>query len=107
MDVRLTSPARTPMYFPTPVGKSYLCEKEQIVVMYAPSDSDDESGHIAKLYLRELQMQSFMFKDSGQWGPTYHCSSTGTYRDEAAPLAVGTALVLAVVFTISGYGGWR
>eukprot|EP00099_Drosophila_melanogaster_P027819 NP_730511.1 uncharacterized protein Dmel_CG32225 [Drosophila melanogaster] len=107
LDVRLTSPAQTPMYFPTPVGKSYVCDKEQTVIMYAPHDSGDLSGHIAKLYLRDMHMQSFMFKDSGKWGPSFHCSATGSYRDETAPLAVGTALAIAVLLTISGYGGWR
>ncbi|XP_020801363.1 lysosome-associated membrane glycoprotein 5-like [Drosophila serrata] len=107
LDVKLTSPAQTPMYFPTPVGKSYLCDKEQTVIMYAPHDSGDQSGHIAKLYLRDMHMQSFMFKDSGKWGPSFHCSATGSYRDETAPLAVGTALAIAVLLTISGYGGWR
>lgn len=95
------------MYFPTPVGKSYVCDKEQTVVMYAPLDSGDQSGHIARLYLRDLHMQSFMFKESGNWGPSFHCSATGSYRDETAPLAVGTALAIAVLLTISGYGGWR
>lgn len=75
--------------------------------MYAPLDSGDQSGHIARLYLRDLHMQSFMFKESGKWGPTFHCSATGSYRDETAPLAVGTALAVAVLLTISGYGGWR
>ncbi|KAH8239571.1 hypothetical protein KR032_005564, partial [Drosophila birchii] len=107
LNVKLTSPAQTPMYFPTPVGKSYLCDKEQTVIMYAPHDSGDQSGHIAKLYLRDMHMQSFMFKDSGKWGPSFHCSATGSYRDETAPLAVGTALAIAVLLTISGYGGWR
>ncbi|XP_049318170.1 lysosome-associated membrane glycoprotein 5 [Bactrocera dorsalis] len=107
LDVKLTSPAHTPMYFPTPVGKSYVCDKEQSVVLYAPIDSGDMSGHIARLYLRDLHMQSFMFKESGKWGPPFHCSATGSYRDETAPLAVGTALAIAVLITISGYGGWR
>ncbi|XP_014096480.2 lysosome-associated membrane glycoprotein 5 [Bactrocera oleae] len=107
LDVKLTSPIHTPMYFPTPVGKSYVCDKEQSVVLYAPIDSGDMSGHIARLYLRDLHMQSFMFKESGKWGPPFHCSATGSYRDETAPLAVGTALAIAVLITISGYGGWR
>ncbi|XP_013104124.1 lysosome-associated membrane glycoprotein 5 [Stomoxys calcitrans] len=106
LDVKLTSPSHTPMYFPTPVGKSYVCDKEQTVVMHAPLDSD-QSGHIARLYLRDMHMQSFMFKESGKWGPPFHCSATGSYRDETAPLAVGTALAIAVLLTISGYGGWR
>lgn len=107
LDVKLTSPAQSLMYFPTPVGKSYVCDKEQAVIMYAPHDSGDQSGHIARLYLRDMHMQSFMFKDSGKWGPSFHCSATGSYRDETAPLAVGTALAIAVLLTISGYGGWR
>ncbi|XP_023037054.1 lysosome-associated membrane glycoprotein 5 [Drosophila willistoni] len=107
LNVKLTSPVHQPMFFPTPVGKSYVCDKEKTVIMYAPQDSGDQSGHIARLYLRDLHMQSFMFKESGKWGPSFHCSATGSYRDETAPLAVGTALAIAVLLTISGYGGWR
>lgn len=95
------------MYFPTPVGKSYVCDKEQSVLLYAPDGTDDLSGHIARLYLRDLHMQSFMFKESGKWGPPFHCSATGSYRDETAPLAVGTALAIATFLVLVGYGAWR
>lgn len=106
LNVRLTTPIHNTMYFPTPVGKSYTCDQEQEVTMFSP-DENDKSGHIAKLYLRDLRMQSFMYKASGKWGPPFQCSATGTYRDETAPLAVGTALAVAVLITISGYAAWR
>lgn len=52
-------------------------------------------------------MQSFMYKSSNTWGPTFQCSATGTYRDETAPIAVGSTLAVATVCTVVGYGLWR
>ncbi|XP_055376960.1 uncharacterized protein LOC129609107 [Condylostylus longicornis] len=106
LNVKLSTKPQS-MYFPTPVGKSYSCHTEQEILMYAPADSDDKSGHIAKLYLRETRMQSFMYKANGLWGPVFVCSATGSYRDETAPLAVGTTLAVFVLITIGGYAVWR
>lgn len=74
--------------------------------MYA-QDENDKSGHLAKLFLRDLRMQSFMYKETNQFGPKFQCSATGTYRDETAPLAVGTTLAVFAACTVAGYGIWR
>ncbi|XP_055629820.1 uncharacterized protein LOC129770780 [Toxorhynchites rutilus septentrionalis] len=105
LDVKLSTPQGT-LLFPTPVGKSYTCGQEVIITMYS-QDENDKSGHLAKLYLRDLRMQSFMYKSSNNWGPTFQCSATGTYRDETAPIAVGSTLAIATVCTVVGYGLWR
>ncbi|XP_040168150.1 uncharacterized protein LOC120903033 [Anopheles arabiensis] len=105
LDVKLSTPPGT-LLFPTPVGKSYTCDNEVIITMFA-QDENDKSGHLAKLYLRELRMQSFMYKAGNAWGPTFQCSATGTYRDETAPIAVGSTLAVATVCTVVGYGLWR
>lgn len=47
-------------------------------------------------------MQSFMYRAANSWGPTFQCSATGTYRDEAAPLAVGLTLGACVLLTVAG-----
>lgn len=99
--MKLSTAVRNTLLFPTPVGKSYACPQEQIVTMYSP-DENDKSGHLAKLYLRDLRMQSFMYKAANSWGPTFQCSATGTYRDEAAPLAVGLTLGACVLLTVAG-----
>lgn len=95
-------------------------------------DENDRAGHTAKLNLRELRMQSFMYKAANTWGPPFQCSATGlcstyqfisynrvnfivstfyawtgTYRDEAAPLFVGTTLAVFALASISAYGVWR
>lgn len=106
LDVKLGTPQGSTFLFSTPVGKSFACDTEQIVVMYS-QDENDKSGHLAKLYLRETQMQGFMFKATSNWGPPFQCSASGTYRDESAPLFVGSTLALAVVLIVSGYGLWR
>lgn len=40
-------------------------------------DENDRAGHTAKLNLRELRMQSFMYKAANTWGPPFQCSATG------------------------------
>ncbi|XP_038113699.1 uncharacterized protein LOC6040526 isoform X2 [Culex quinquefasciatus] len=105
LDVKLSTPPGT-LLFPTPVGKSYTCDQEVVITMFS-QDENDKAGHLAKLYLRELRMQSFMYKSSNTWGPTFQCSATGTYRDETAPIAVGSTLAVATVCTVVGYGLWR
>lgn len=71
-------------------------------------------------------MQSFMFKAANTWGPTFQCSATGTrwhygvksefsyyffyvgtYRDETAPIAVGSALAIVTLCSVTAYGIWR
>ncbi|GAB0087676.1 uncharacterized protein DMENIID0001_020150 [Sergentomyia squamirostris] len=106
LNVKLSTPAHNTLLFPTPVGKSYTCDTEQVITMYA-QDEDDRSGHLAKLYLRDLRMQAFMYKKANTWGPSYQCSATGTYRDETAPIAVGSTLAVMTLCIITGYGLWR
>lgn len=48
-----------------------------IVYCFHLQDENDKSGHLAKLYLRDLRMQSFMYKAANTWGPTFQCSATG------------------------------
>lgn len=36
---------------------------------------------MAKLYLRDLRMQTFMYKAAGTWGPSFQCSATGKWAD--------------------------
>uniref|UniRef100_A0A6B2EAK0 Putative lysosome-associated membrane glycoprotein 5 n=1 Tax=Phlebotomus kandelakii TaxID=1109342 RepID=A0A6B2EAK0_9DIPT len=106
LDVKLSTPPHNTLLFPTPVGKSYTCDQERVITMFA-QDDDDRSGHLAKLYLRDLRMQSFMYKKASTWGPSYQCSATGTYRDETAPIAVGSTLAVMTLCMITGYGLWR
>lgn len=84
-----------------------LMNGTKVVTHHHVQDENDKSGHLAKLYLRELRMQSFMYKSSNTWGPTFQCSASGTYRDETAPIAVGSTLAVATVCTVVGYGLWR
>lgn len=106
--VKLSTPHGT-LLFPTPVGKSYTCDNEQVVTMFSQvnatvwelcvefefcelnndnnissgcvcvceQDANDKSGHLAKLYLRDLRMQAFMYKAASTWGPSFQCSATG------------------------------
>lgn len=40
-------------------------------------DANDRAGHTAILNLRELRMQSFMYRAANTWGPPFQCSATG------------------------------
>lgn len=65
--------------------------------MYA-QDATDKSGHLAKLYLRELRMQAFMYKVASSFGPPFQCTATGSSRvSESTPLIVGSTLAFTVV----------
>lgn len=105
LHVKLSTPTNA-LLFPTPVGKSYTCDQENVITMFAQGQND-MSGHLAKLYLRDLRMQSFMYKEASTWGPPFQCSASGSYRDETAPVAVGSTLAVVVLATITGYGIWR
>lgn len=74
-----------------------------------------------------------MYKAANTWGPPFQCSATGqcsnsftflfmyiiiiivwilclwtgTYRDEAAPLFVGTTLAVFALGSVTAYGVWR
>ncbi|GLV33752.1 uncharacterized protein CBL_11361 [Carabus blaptoides fortunei] len=91
--------------FPTPVGNSFSCT-EAVVEMSPDPDSVGIPGLTGTLYLREVQLQPFMYK-SADFSPEYECNSQSSTRDETAPIAVGSTLALAVLCIITGYGGWR
>lgn len=93
------------MLIPTPVGKSYSCEELDIDL---ETDKEDRPppGLRGSLLLRALQLQPFMYK-SEQFEPSMECKEMKTYRDETAPLAVGTTLAIFVLMTISGYAIFR
>ncbi|KAL0273467.1 UNVERIFIED_CONTAM: hypothetical protein PYX00_006122 [Menopon gallinae] len=92
---------RSTMLFPTPVGKAYRCEDEITI------DLKDQDI-IAKLSLRKLKMQPFIFKKDG-FGPEFVCTPGGakSYRDETAPIAVGSTLAIVTLLTVTGYGVYR
>ncbi|XP_052747804.1 lysosome-associated membrane glycoprotein 1 [Galleria mellonella] len=103
--VTLTTDARS-LLFPTPVGKSYSCPEETVIDL-AEEDATANSGHRAKLYLRQMRLQAFMYKRDGEFGPVWHCSDSARARSEAAPVAVGAALAIATAGTLVGYAIWR
>lgn len=92
------------MLYPTPVGKSYSCDES--VVELTPAEEDAPEGLRGTLFLREYQLQPFMYKGSN-FGPPFECSKTAGFRDETAPIAVGSTLAVAVLLTVAGYGVFR
>ncbi|XP_049882324.1 uncharacterized protein LOC126378169 [Pectinophora gossypiella] len=94
------------LLFPTPVGKSFYCPEETIVEL-AEDETNSNAGHRAKLYLRQMRLQAFMYKKDGEFGPPWHCSDSSRGRSEAAPVAVGAALAIATAGTLVGYAIWR
>ncbi|KAF4531874.1 hypothetical protein B566_EDAN000903 [Ephemera danica] len=89
------------MLFPTPMGKSYTCGDETTIELKGSKDME------VAVLLRQLKVQPFIWK-SEDFGPEYICSpGAGSYRDERAPLAVGSTLAVVVLLTVTGYGVYR
>lgn len=63
--------------------------------------------HEATLFLRDFQLQAFMYKAKNAFGAQFQCALAGSVRDETAPIAVGATLSIAVLFTVTGYGIFR
>ncbi|XP_048488199.1 uncharacterized protein LOC105385071 isoform X2 [Plutella xylostella] len=103
---RVTLAAQSTLLFPTPVGKSFFCPEETVIDLIE-GDATNTAGHRAKLYLRQMRLQAFMFKRDGEFGPPWHCSDSARARSETAPVAVGAALALATAGTLLGYAVWR
>lgn len=93
------------MLIPTPVGKSYAC-KELVVNMETDPDDKPPAGVRGNILLRLLQVQPFMYKGE-EFEESVQCRSQNSFRDETAPIAVGSTLALAVLVTVSGYGIYR
>ncbi|KAJ4436276.1 hypothetical protein ANN_18907 [Periplaneta americana] len=88
------------MLFPTPVGKSYSCQSETSVEL--------QNGDVsATVFLRGFKLQPFISRRD--FGPVYECSPGGgpAFRDETAPIAVGSTLAVVVLLTVTGYGVYR
>lgn len=93
------------MLIPTPVGKSFVCK--DIDVPLEPDDEDHLPPDIhGTLLLRSLQVQPFMYKRE-DFEEAFECKSQKSFRDETAPVVVGSTLAVAVLLTISGYGVYR
>ncbi|KRT85742.1 hypothetical protein AMK59_1934, partial [Oryctes borbonicus] len=93
------------MLFPTPVGKSYSCD-ESIVQLVSKDPQGQAQGLTGTLYLRAFQLQPFMYKGSN-FGQAFECNAQLGFRDETAPIAVGSTLAIAVLMTVTGYGIFR
>lgn len=94
------------MLIPTPVGKSYSCEELDIDLETDPEDQPPK-GLRGSLLLRLLQLQPFMYK-GGDFEEPFECKAHQTsFRDETAPIAVGSTLAIAVLMTVTGYGIFR
>ncbi|CAG9855760.1 unnamed protein product [Phyllotreta striolata] len=93
------------MLIPTPVGKSYSCNEVE-VPLETDEDDNPPPGLKGTLLLRLLQVQPFMYK-SEDFEPAHECKRQRAFRDETAPIAVGSTLAVAVLVTISGYGVYR
>ncbi|XP_047999937.1 uncharacterized protein LOC125237048 [Leguminivora glycinivorella] len=94
------------LLFPTPVGKSFFCPEETVIDL-TEDETSPTTAHKAKLYLRQMRLQAFMFKRDGEFGPPWHCSDSARARSETAPVAVGAALAIATAGTLVCYAIWR
>lgn len=93
------------MLIPTPTGKSFICP-EYVIDLNPEPDNQLPQAIQGKLFLRSLQLQPFMFKGE-DFGPEFDCNKEVSFRDETAPIAVGSTLAIAVLATVTGYGVFR
>lgn len=93
------------MIFPTPVGKSYACEETTVTLTF-PEGEYNPASFSGKVFLRTFQLQPFMYKGA-IFGPAFDCNVQLAFRDETAPIAVGSTLAIAVLATVTGYGVFR
>lgn len=91
--------------FHTPVGRSYSCPEASVLMTSTPEDGGPQNV-TGTLLLRDFQLQPFMFKSSN-FEQEFTCSSQRSFRDETAPIAVGSTLAIAVLGIITGYGAFR
>ncbi|XP_076279802.1 lysosome-associated membrane glycoprotein 5 isoform X1 [Lasioglossum baleicum] len=96
-----TGQKHSAMLFPTPVGKSYSCPGETTVTL-------TDGKHQASVLLRDMKLQPFKFKNN-EFASEFSCTALSArgFRDETAPVAVGSTLAAAVLLTITGYAGYR
>ncbi|XP_017754133.1 PREDICTED: lysosome-associated membrane glycoprotein 5 isoform X2 [Eufriesea mexicana] len=96
-----TAQKHSSMLFPTPVGKSYACEGETKIAL------TDGKNH-ATVFLRDMKLQPFKFKNNN-FATEFSCTSLSArgFRDETAPVAVGSTFAAAVLLTITGYAAYR
>ncbi|KAG5898369.1 hypothetical protein JTB14_015801 [Gonioctena quinquepunctata] len=93
------------MLIPTPVGKSHSC-KEVEIELATDEEDDPPPGVHGTLFLRLLQVQPFMYKGEN-FEAAVECKPKTSFRDETAPIAVGSTLAIAVLATVTGYGIFR
>lgn len=87
------------------MGRSYACPEVNIDLK--PDDSDNPPpGLRGSLLLRLLKLQPFMYKND-DFETSYDCKAQRAFRDETAPIAVGSTLAAAVLMTVTGYGVFR
>lgn len=92
------------MLIPTPVGKSYTCK--EVDVELSTDEEENPQALRGSVLLRLLQVQPFMYKGDN-FEEAFECKAEKQYRDETAPIAVGSTLAIAVLMTITGYGIFR
>lgn len=57
---------------------------------------------------RDMKLQPFKFKNN-EFAAEFSCTSLSArgFRDETAPVAVGSTLAASVLLTIAGYAAYR
>ncbi|XP_022905217.1 lysosome-associated membrane glycoprotein 5 [Onthophagus taurus] len=93
------------MLFPTPVSNSFSCD-ESVIDLESPDEDFLQQDLRGKIFLRAFQLQPFMYKGTN-FGPPFACNAQLGFRDETAPIAVGSTLAIAVLLTVGGYGVFR
>lgn len=84
-----------------PQGKSYHCNRQQVLNATQTFDGDDTSAMPAHVTMSKAQWQAFHDRDADGYDLAKDCDAIDT--PDIVPIAVGCALAGLVVIVLLGY----
>ncbi|XP_035217181.1 lysosome-associated membrane glycoprotein 5-like isoform X2 [Stegodyphus dumicola] len=105
---KYTAKSKSISLFETPLGKSYYCPAEEVILLY------HENKHVATARMSEIHLQPYDVK-KGKFSQIHRCSKvvldgpdeTEFIQDETIPFAVGCTLALITLLILVGFSVHR
>lgn len=105
---KVTAKSKKVSLFETPVGKSYYCPAQEVIILY------NENQQVANVDLKEIHLQPYAVED-GKFSTIHRCNRVDFggldeepfVQDETVPLAVGCTLALITLLILVGFSVHR
>ncbi|KFM61963.1 Lysosome-associated membrane glycoprotein 5, partial [Stegodyphus mimosarum] len=105
---KYTAKSKNVNLFETPLGKSYYCPAEEVILLY------HENKHVATARMSEIHLQPYDVK-KGKFSQIHRCSKVVLdgpdeaefIQDETIPFAVGCTLALITLLILVGFSVHR